>query len=176
MIRTSFRLGLAAALCAAGLVGQAPARADGSTGTAQAEARARAVPQRLQIPKLGTDAAVVRVPVRNDTLAVGDRLDNAVYTWSKGDPPCDPTGSTLYAGHAWRGGNGVADRWHTLRKGDRVSVGGCRFVVTSREYWPASRRMGALYSPHGPARIVLVGCKHDDYSKRVVVFARKVGR
>lgn len=160
------RLGMAAALSASVLVGQAPAQAD----------RAESARDRMRIEKTGTDAVVIRVPARNDTLAVGPRLKNAVYTWSKGDPPCDPTGSTLYAGHAWRGGNGVADRWHTLTRGDRIKVGGCTFVVTRREYWPASRRMGALYSVSGPARIVLVGCKPDDYSKRVVVFARKLGR
>ena len=38
---------------------------------------------------------------RGGTLAVGSRLNGAVYTWSKGDPPCDPNGSTVYAGHAW---------------------------------------------------------------------------
>lgn len=134
---------------------------------------AHAAPDRLQIARTGTDATVIRVPARNDTLAVGSRLRGAVYTWSKGDPPCDPTGSTVYAGHAWRAGNGVADRWGRLRRGDVIKVGGCRFEVTRREYWPAKRRMGSLYSVSGPARIVLVGCKPDDYSRRTVVFARK---
>lgn len=160
------RLGLSVALGASLLVGQAPAQAD-RPGSAR---------DRLRIEKIGTDAVVIPVPARGDTLAVGPRLRNAVYTWSKGDPPCDPTGSTLYAGHAWRGGNGVADRWHTLKRGDRIKVGGCSFEVTRREYWPASRRMGSLYSVSGPPRIVLVGCKPNDYSKRVVVFARKLGR
>jgi hypothetical protein len=137
---------------------------------------AHAAPDRLQIARTGTDATVIEVPARGDTLAVGSRLRGAVYTWSKGDPPCDPTGSTVYAGHAWRGGNGVADRWGTLRRGDVVRVAGCRFEVTRREYWPAKRRMGSLYAVSGPARIVLVGCKADDYSRRTVVFARKIGR
>jgi hypothetical protein len=57
-----------------------------------------------------------------------------------------------------------------------IKVAGCRFEVTRREYWSAKRRMGALYSVSGPARIVLVGCKADDYSRRTVVFARKIGR
>jgi hypothetical protein len=137
---------------------------------------AHAAPDRLRIARTGTDAVVIKVPVRNDTLAVGGRLRGAVYTWSKGDPPCDPTGSTVYAGHAWRTGNGVADRWGTLRRGDVVTVGGCRFEVTRREFWSAKRKMGSLYSVAGPARIVLVACKADDYSRRTVVFARKIGR
>lgn len=137
-------------------------------------AAAHAAPDRLRIPTLGTDAVVIEVPARRATLAVGSRLRGAVYTWSKGDPPCDPTGSTVYAGHAWRAGNGVADRWGRLRRGDVITVAGCRFEVTRREYWPAGRRMGRLYSVAGPPRIVLVGCKADDYSRRTVVFARKV--
>ena len=72
---------------------------------------AHAAPDRLTIGRTGTDAAIIKVPARNGTLAVGNQLRGAVYTWSQGDPPCDPTGSTVYAGHAWRAGNGVADRW-----------------------------------------------------------------
>lgn len=150
-----------ATLCAMVLVGQGAA--------------VSAAPDRLTIARTGTDAAIVKVASRGGTLAVGSRLNGAVYTWSKGDPPCDPTGSTLYAGHAWRAGHGVADRWGQLRRGDRITVAGCRFEVTRREFWPAGRRMGALYSVSGPPRIVLVGCKADDYSKRTVVFARKLG-
>lgn len=139
-------------------------------------AAAHAAPDRLRIPRTGTDAVVVKVPVRDDTLAVGSRVRGTVYTWSQGDPPCDPTGSTVYAGHAWRAGNGVADRWGALRRGDRFQVGGCRFEVTRREFWAASRPMGSLYSVSGPARVVLVACKADDYAKRTVVFARKISR
>ncbi|WP_210443281.1 class F sortase [Nocardioides sp. SYSU D00065] len=160
MPRTALaRLAVLVTVCATGLVGQGAAHA---------------APDRLRIARTGTDAVVIKVPARNDTLAVGGQLRGAVYTWSQGDPPCDPTGSTLYAGHAWRAGNGVADRWGQLRRGDLVRVGGCRFEVTRREFWPARRPMGSLYSVAGPARIVLVACKADDYSKRTVVFARKV--
>lgn len=159
--RTLARTSVLAALVATVLAGQGAAHA---------------APDRLRIDRTGTDAVVVEVPARNDTLAVGKRLRGAVYTWSKGDPPCDPTGSTVYAGHAWRAGNGVADRWGQLRRGDVIKVGGCRFEVTRREFWSARRPMGSLYSVSGPARIVLVACKADDYSKRTVIFARKIGR
>lgn len=135
---------------------------------------AHAAPDRLRIAGTGTNAIVVKVPARSGTLAVGRRLRGVVYTWEHGDPPCDPSGSTVYAGHAWRGGKGVADRWGTLRRGDRIRVSGCWFEVTRREFWSATRRMGHLYAVGGPPRIVLVGCKPDDYSKRTVVFARKV--
>ena len=117
------------------------------------------------------------MPSRNDTLAVGSRLNGTVYTWSKGDPPCDPTGSTVYAGHAWRAGNGVADRWGAAAAGGPdQGRPAAAFEVTRREFWPAKRRMGVALLRVGPPRIVLVGCKADDYSKRTVVFARKLGR
>ena len=160
-MRRTTRAAAVLALCAAVLAGPGAAHA--------------VAPDRLTIARTGTDAVVVEVPSRGGTLAVGSRLAGAVYTWSKGDPPCDPTGSTVYAGHAWRAGNGVADRWGRLRTGDRIKVAGCSFEVTRREFWPASRRMGSLYSVSGPPRIVLVGCKAADYSKRTVVFARKLG-
>lgn len=160
MPRVTFAVSVAT-LCATVLVGQGAAHA---------------APDRLSIARTGTDAVVIEVASRNDTLAVGSRLSGAVYTWSKGDPPCDPSGSTVYAGHAWRAGNGVADRWGQLRPGDRIRVAGCRFEVTRREFWPAERRTSPLYSVSGPPRIVLFGCKSDDYSKRTVVFARKLGR
>ena len=99
---------------------------------------------------------------------------STVYTWKHGDPPCDPTGTTVYAGHAWRDGDGVADRWGELRRGDIIRVAGCRFKVTKRQYWSAKRKIGHLYRVDGPPRIVLIGCKPDDYSKRTMVFAKLI--
>jgi sortase (surface protein transpeptidase) len=136
---------------------------------------AGAAPGRVDIPKLGVRAHIVKVGLTsNGSLAVGDSLQGTVYTWREGDPPCDRTGTTVYAGHAWRAGNGVADRWGTLRRGDRIHVSGCTFKVTRREFWPADRSMGHLFTVGGPPRIVLIGCKADDYTKRVVIFANKM--
>jgi hypothetical protein len=55
-------------------------------------------------------------------------------------------------------------------------VGGCRFVAPRRVLWVAAGPLGSLYSVAGPAGLVLVGCTADDYSRRTVVFARKMGR
>lgn len=157
------RPGLIAALvCSAALVGQGPA--------------AGAAPDRLRIERTGTDAVVVEVPARNGNLLVGNRMRGTVYTWEHGDPPCDPTGTTVYAGHSWRGGEGVGDRWGRLRRGDRIEVGGCAFRVLRREHWSRHRTMSPLYAVGGPPRIVLVTCKPDDYSRRTVVFARLITR
>lgn len=139
------------------------------------QATAGAASGRLIIPKIGVNAQIVKVGLKNGTLAVGDRLQGTVYTWRQGDPPCDRTGTTVYAGHAWRTGNGVADRWGSLRRGDTFRVAGCRFRVTKREFWSAKRPIRSLFRVDGPARVVLLACKADDYSKRTIVFARKIG-
>ena len=130
---------------------------------------------RLDIPRLDVQAQVVQVGLTgNGSLAVGSRLRGTVYTWRAGDPPCDPTGTTVYAGHAWRAGDGVADRWGSLRRGDRIHVSGCTFRVTRREFWSADRSMRHLFTVGGAPRVVLISCKADDYAKRAVVFAVKV--
>lgn len=136
---------------------------------------AGAAPGRVDIPKLDVRAHIVEVGLTSQgSLAVGDRLRGTVYTWREGDPPCDGTGTTVYAGHAWRAGDGVADRWGSLRRGDRIHVSGCSFRVTRREFWSADRSMRHLFTVGGRPRVVLIACKADDYAKRVVVFAEMV--
>ncbi len=135
---------------------------------------ADAAPERITAPATGLNAPVVYVEAPAGDLGVRDNL-HVVYAWKHGDPPCDASGSTVYAGHAWRAGNGVADHWGRFKPGDRIRVGGCAFKVTHKEYWGADRGIGPLSSQTGPPRIALITCKADDYSKRTVVFARKVG-
>lgn len=143
--------------------------------TITGQGAASAAPGRLDIPKIGVSAQIVKVGLTSTgSLKVGDRLQGTVYTWRKGDPPCDPSGTTVYAGHAWRAGDGVADRWGSLRPGNRIHVSGCTFKVTRKEFWSAKRSMRHLFTVGGPPRIVLISCKADDYAKRVVIFARKI--
>ncbi len=142
----------------------------------QGAAAAAPARDRLRISDTATDARVVRVPARADTLAIGARLRNTVYTWDRGDRPCDATGSTVYAGHAWRAGPGVADRWGQLRPGDIIRLARCSFRVTRRDFWSAQRPIKKLFSVAGPPRIVLIGCRVGDYSQRTMVFARRLNR
>lgn len=130
---------------------------------------------RVSARAIGLNAPIVEVGVKNGRLQIGDN-PRVLYAKRGGDPPCDQSGSTVYAGHAWRAGNGVADRFGQLRRGDIIRVNGCRFKVTRREFWSESRSIGPLSRPGGPPRIVLYGCKADNYSKATVVFARKIGR
>lgn len=142
----------------------------------QGAASAAPARDRLRIPETATNATVVEVPARAGTLAIGSRLRDTVYTWDRGDPPCDATGSSVFAGHAWRAGPGVADQWGRLRRGDTIKLARCTFTVTRREFWSARRPIGRLFSVAGPPRIVLIGCKVGDYSKRTMVFARLTRR
>ncbi len=128
---------------------------------------------RIEAPVIGMDAPIVKVGLKNGGLAIGGNV-HAVYTWRHGDSPCDPLGTTVYAGHAWRSGDGVADRWGSLKKGSLIKVSGCKFRVTKRAYWSAKRSIKPLFRVDGPPRIVLIGCKPDDYSKRTMVFARMI--
>lgn len=129
----------------------------------------------MDIAKTGTHARIIKVPRRSDgQLMVGNDITQAVYTWDKGDPPCDSSGRTVYFGHAWRAGEGTADHWNRLVKGNVIKVGGCKFKVTRREYWSGKRSIAPLFRVGGAPQIVLFGCKADDYSKRILVFARLV--
>lgn len=134
---------------------------------------ASAASGRIKAKTIGMNAPIVKVGTKDGGLAIGNNV-GAVYTWKHGDPPCDPTGTTVYAGHAWRDGDGVADRWGQFKRGEIIRVAGCRFKVTKRQYWSKKRKIGHLYRVDGPPRIVLIGCKPDDYSKRTMVFARLV--
>lgn len=132
---------------------------------------------RLTAPAIGMKAPIVKVGVKNGRLQIGHNL-HVVYTARQGDPPCDHSGTTLYAGHAWRDGNGVADKWGQLKRGDIIRVPGCKakFKVTSNQVWSDKRSIAPLSRPDGPPRIALYGCKADDYSKARVVMAKKMGK
>lgn len=135
---------------------------------------ADAASSRVKAPSIGMNAPIVKVGVKNGRLQIGDNL-HVIYTDRNGDPPCDQSGSTLYVGHAWKDGDGVADKWAKLTRGKIIRVAGCKFRVTKREFWSDDKKVGSLSRPDGKPRIVLYGCKADDYSKGTVVFARKLG-
>jgi hypothetical protein len=131
---------------------------------------------RIKAIDIGMNAPVKKVGMKNGRLAVGSNA-HTVYAWNHGDPPCDPFGSTVYSGHAWKSGDGVADKWGKLRRGNIIQVSGCKFEVTKVQYWSvpkadkASKRLNRV---DGSPRIVLIGCKPDNYAKRTMVFARLI--
>lgn len=141
------------------------------------QSTADAASSRIKAPVIGMNAPIVKVGVKNGALAIGND-PRLVYTQRGGDPPCDPLGTTVYAGHAWRSGDGVADKWGKLTRGHIITVAGCRFKVTKRRYWSGKRSIEHLSRPDGPPRVVLIGCKPDPsgrYPTRTMVFARLIG-
>lgn len=141
-----------------------------------APAQAAAAPERLVISKLGVNARIVPVPVVDGKLMIGNEVRGIVYTPRGGDPLCDPLGTTIIAGHTYRAGDGVADNWRNLKRGDKFRAGGCQFVVEYKVIRFGTYRPGHLMRADGPPRLVLIGCKPDDYSRRIMVFARMIGR
>lgn len=141
-----------------------------------AQESASAASGTISIPAIGVNAPIVKVgKTTGGGLAIGSST-HVVYAWRAGDPPCDATGTTLYAGHAWKSGNGVADHWGAIRKGNLIRVPGCRFKVTKVMLWSAHKSVKSLSRPDGPPQIALYGCKANDYSKRVVILARRIGK
>ena len=139
---------------------------------------ANAGTDRMKSETIGMNAPVKKVDSKDDgSLAIG-KNPHSIYTWKHGDPPGDSSGSTVYAGHAWKKGNGVADDWGKFRPHDIIRVSGCKFEVTKKvEYWSIAKtkkKMKRLYRVDGPPLIYLVGCKPDNYSKRTIVTARLV--
>lgn len=171
---------LGSMLLAATLVaGPATATAPAAVPTAMSEVSGerRAAP-RLTIEGIGVDAGIIPTGVARDgSLDVkGSVVD--VYRWLHGVRPGEP-GSAVLAGHTWSKGDGVFDRLGELRRGDEVSVGRHRFVVTSRTKVRTMppRQVAALYSDRGPARLVLITCGDRNavtgvYATRIIVRAR----
>lgn len=139
-------------------------------------AQAATAPERLIIPTLGVNARIVSAPVFEGNLKIGNEVRGIVYTPRGGDPLCDPLGTSIIAGHTYRAGDGVADNWRNLKRGDTFRAGGCRFKVEKVVIRSGSFRISHLMRADGLPRVVLIGCKPDDYSRRVMVFARKIGR
>lgn len=138
-------------------------------------AQAAAAPERLVIPKIGVNAPIVDVPVVGGKLMIGNSVDVA-YTPRRGDPLCDPLGTTILAGHTYRAGDGVADNWRNLKKGDTFRAGGCQFVVEYKVMKPGNVRIRHLMRYDGPASLWLIGCNPDNYNYRYLIKARKVRR
>lgn len=134
-----------------------------------------AAPERLFIPKIGVNAPILRVPVVDGKLAIGND-PRVTYTPRRGDPLCDPLGTTIIAGHTYRAGDGVADNWRTLKKGDRLTAGGCQFVVEYKVLKPGNVRIKHLMRYDGPPTLWLIGCNPDNYGFRYLIKLRKLRR
>lgn len=142
-----------------------------SVGTEQAAA----APERIVVSAIGMDAPIIYTGVKkNGQLNIGWNL-HAMYSQRGGDPVCDDSGSTLFVGHAWRSGNGVADRLLQLKRGDKARVGGCTFKMIRKQVIDDAVGIRALSRVDGPPLIHVMGCTANDYTKGTVVTFRRLG-
>lgn len=146
--------------------------------------RARGVPLRLALPRLGVDVPVVETTAPAGIL-VPPPDPQVLGWWADGAVPGARRGSALVTGHTVSTGGGALDDLELMRVGDRVRVrtaaGVIGYRVTGvRTYRKASLAQDAheLFSQTVPGRLVLVTCEDWDGSvwrSNVVVMARPVG-
>ena len=142
---------------------------------------AEELPQRLIIPRLGLDTAIVEARYAGwqwDLSRLHDRVGNLEGTSSPGQP-----GNTVLAGHVtlYEGGWGPFAELAVLQPGDKVFIAeGSRVVtyqvVETRLVTPADV---SVVFPTPDSRLTLITCADWDeaagsYSKRHIVIARRV--
>lgn len=139
-------------------------------------ATAGVAPQRLQIPAIGLDAAVVPVGLdRGGELRVPQRVQTV--GWYRYGPDLrTAAGSVVVAGHVDGAaqGEGAFFRLRDLRPGARVTVIGDdgaerTFTVVSREVFGKTEApLDRLFARDGPARLTLITCggTFDEDSRR----------
>ena len=111
---------------------------------------------------------------------------NTLGWWRSGAKAGSRSGFTVLTGHATRDGDGAANRWWSLERGDRVAVrtehGSLAYRVTSRttyayEDMPYARWFPAA-GPSGPSALALITCAdyHDgEWHANTVVEAVPLG-
>jgi LPXTG-site transpeptidase (sortase) family protein len=150
-------------------------------------AAANGTPVRIKIPRMGVNAAVVKVGLAKDgSMDVPKRPKDAA--WYMLGPKPGEVGSAVIAGHVdWLyGAKGSFERLKNLKPGDKIAVQDDKgatvtFVVReARNYDAAADATAVFVSKDGKAHLNLITCggKWDKrartYSKRLVVFADKV--
>lgn len=142
------------------------------------------VPDRIAIPRLAVDGAVVPMSVGADrSLGVPD--DPTVLGWWRdGAHPGEPGGSVVIDGHvdSARSGPGVLFHLQTLVPGDVVTVSGqgrsARYVVAARRQYSKATLPASVFDQEVAGRLVLITCggsfdrRSRHYADNVVVFAR----
>ncbi|MEN0128242.1 MAG: class F sortase [Brevundimonas sp.] len=156
-----------------------------ATGPATAVVRP---PERLEIPSLDIDMAVLPVGVADDgTMSIPPKATDV--GWYRFGSAPDDAGSTVLAAHvdSWVSGIGPFARLRHVRDGARVVVTTSdgvahRYVVTSIEKIPKSEApVGDWFDRTGRSRLVLVTCggawqpKIRHYAENVVVTADPTG-
>ncbi|WP_371799887.1 class F sortase [Streptomyces sp. NBC_01707] len=164
----------------------------GTTASAQpaaVRAMARSLPERLRIPLIGVDTAVMSLGLLADgEVAVPPIAAHAPAGWYDGSPTPGQTGPSVILGHVTVGryGDGVFKQLPRLRAGDRVSVtrmdgSEATFAVDSvqtvaKTRFPTQRVYGNV--DHPALRLITCGGTRvgaaGGYSDNVIVYASLV--
>ncbi|MFH0852273.1 MAG: class F sortase [bacterium] len=147
------------------------------------------LPLRLKIPAINVDSAIEYVGLAPNGAMDVPKSQNDVAWFQLGPRPGE-NGSAVMAGHygIWKNGKGsVFDNLHKLSKGDKLYVEDDKgmiisFVVReSQSYDPNADARAVFVSNDGKPHLNLITCEgvwnkiSRSYSKRLVVFADKVG-
>ncbi|WP_326816372.1 class F sortase [Streptomyces sp. NBC_01762] len=150
---------------------------------------ARSLPERLRIPLIGVDTAVMSLGLLADgEVAVPPIAAHAPAGWYDGSPTPGQTGPSVILGHVTVGryGDGVFKQLPRLRAGDRVSVtredgSVATFAVDSvqtvaKTRFPTQRVYGNV--DHPALRLITCGGTRvgaaGGYSDNVIVYASLV--
>lgn len=142
------------------------------------------LPERLVIPRLGVDSAVVPITAPGGVLTPpGDAQQ--VGWWSDGAQPGAAQGSALVTGHTLSRGGAALQDLETLTPGDRITVrtGQGRIVYRVQGVQTFSKGSVAdqaqeLFSQSAPGRLVVITCEDYNgsiYLSNVVVTAMPLG-
>lgn len=154
-----------------------------------ARAMARSLPERLRIPEIGVDTAVMSLGLlANGEVAVPPIAAHAPAGWYDGSPTPGQTGPSVILGHVTVGryGDGVFKQLSRLRAGNRLSVtrkdgSVAAFAVESvqtvaKSRFPTQRVYGNV--DHPALRLITCGGTRADaaggYPDNVIVYASLV--
>jgi len=142
------------------------------------------VPERLLIPSLGVDSAIVPITAPGGTLTPPADAQQVGW-WSPGAEPGARTGSALVTGHTLSRGGAALQDLETLEEGDRIAVrtvnGRIVYRVRDVQVFDKGRvaeRATELFSQTSPGRLVVITCEDYNgsvYLSNVVVTAKPVG-
>ncbi len=142
----------------------------------------RRIPDQLVLPRLQVTAPVQPVVVRTDRSLVVPSDPGQVGWWAGGAVPGAVTGTIVLAGHVddARLGPGALYHLTRLRPGDEVHLdtpaGRYSYRITARRSYSKQHLPADLFTPGGPARLILITCggafqPGRGYADNLVVYA-----
>ncbi|MEO6886761.1 MAG: class F sortase [Jatrophihabitantaceae bacterium] len=165
----------------------APSRDVGVIPTVPSKPSPLITPDRIEIPKIGTDAAVFAIPTAADG-ALDPPIDpRQVGWWDGGVRPGSPKGTAIITSHInYAGVAGALARIGLLNPGDAVYIYGinaaktvkAKYTITGvRSYYKTALPYKEIFDQKSVGRVALVTCggpfdqATGNYLENIVVFA-----